>query len=332
VVTKTLIIGGGGFIGAHLAQKLAVAEESVDILDNFSRAVRDPFLQKIEEMKSVRLIDADMLDSATPSVLDDDYTSVYQFAAIIGVRHVLERPYEVLHKNVLIQANAIELAKRQKKIDRFIFASTSEVYAGSLKHMNLQVPTPENVPIALTNLEHPRTSYMLSKVYGEAMCQQSDLPFTIVRPHNVYGPRMGLAHVLPELIKKVCVLPQEGQLEVASVDHRRAFCYIDDAIETLHNLAFNPKAVNGTFNLGNQEQEVSIGEVARIVLEITGRTDLKITPLPETPGSPARRCPDMTKTTNLIGSLPFLSLKDGVERTYKWYTENVFSDGGVSAI
>jgi nucleoside-diphosphate-sugar epimerase len=283
-------------------------------------------------MKSVRLIDADMLDPTTPSVLDDDYTEIYQFAAIIGVRHVLERPYEVLHKNVLIQAKAIELAKRQRELNRFIFASTSEVYAGSLKHMTLQIPTPENVPIALTDLEHPRTSYMLSKIYGEAMCEQSGIPFTIVRPHNVYGPRMGLAHVLPELIKKARALPQGEQLEVASVDHYRAFCYIDDGIQILRNLASNPKAVGGTFNLGNQEQEVSVGEIARIILEITGRTDLKIVPLPETPGSPARRCPDMTKTINLIGTLPFVSLKEGVERTYKWYSDNVFSNGGVSAI
>ena len=249
-----------------LPRKLAVVGDSVDILDNFFRELFVILsFKKIEGMKNVRLIDADILDSATPSVLDDDYTAIYQFAAIIGVRHVLERPYEVLHKNVLIQAKAIELAKRQRELNRFIFASTSEVYAGSLKHMTLQVPTPEDVPIALTSLEHPRTSYMLSKIYGEAMCQQSDLPFTIVRPHNVYGPRMGLAHVLPELIKKARALPQGGQLEVASVDHRRAFCFVDDGVEILRNLAYNPKAVGGTFNLGNQEQEVSIGEVAQIV-------------------------------------------------------------------
>jgi nucleoside-diphosphate-sugar epimerase len=83
---------------------------------------------------------------------------------------------------------------------------------------------------------------------------------------------------------------------------------------------------------GNQEQEVRIGEVARIVLEVAGRTDLEVVPLPETSGSPARRYPNMTKTTSLIGSLRFLSFKDGVGQTYKWYTENVFSDGGVSAI
>ena len=81
------------------------------------------------------------MDEATLSLLEDDYTIIYQFAAIIGVRHVMERPYEVLHKNVLIQAKAIELAKRQKTFERFFFASTSEVYAGSLKHMAIQIPT-----------------------------------------------------------------------------------------------------------------------------------------------------------------------------------------------
>jgi UDP-glucose 4-epimerase len=331
-VAKTLIIGGAGFIGAHIAQALAVGGESVDILDNFSRAVRDPFLQEIEGRPGVRLIDADMSDPATPSLVDDDYTIIYQFAAIIGVRHVLERPYEVLHKNVVIQAKAIELAKRQKVLSRFVFASTSEVYAGSLKHMSIPIPTPEHVPIALPNLEHPRTSYMLSKIYGEAMCQHSGLPFTIVRPHNVYGPRMGLAHVLPELIKKTRALPQGGQLEVASIDHRRAFCFIDDAVEILGCLASEPKAVCGTFNLGNQEQEVSIGEVARIVLRVMGRTDLDIVPLPETPGSPARRCPDMKQTIGVTGFQPIVDLEEGTRRTYKWYTDNVFSEGGVSAI
>ena len=331
-MAKTLIIGGAGFMGAHVARVLAVEGASVDILDNFSRAVRDPFLQEIEGRKGVGLIDADMLDPATPSLLDDDYTVIYQFAAIIGVRHVLERPYEVLNKNVLIQAKAIELAKRQKVLDRFVFASTSEVYAGSLKHISIPIPTPEHVPIALPNLEHPRTSYMLSKIYGEAMCQQSSLPFTIVRPHNVYGPRMGLVHVLPELIKKACALPQGGRLEVASVNHRRAFCFIDDAVEILRRLVSEPKAACGTFNLGNQAQEVSIGEVARIVLEATGRKDLEIVPLPETPGSPARRCPDMTRTIALTGFRPTVDLEEGALRTYKWYADNVLSSGGVSAI
>ena len=331
-MAKTLIIGGGGFIGAHVARALAFEGEPVDILDNFSRGVRDPFLQEIAGMKGVRIIDADMLDPSALSPLDNDYTVIYQFAAIIGVRHVLERPYEVLHKNVMIQAQAIDLAKRQRGLDRFVFASTSEVYAGSLKHMAVPVPTPEHVPIALPDLEHPRTSYMLSKIYGEAMCQQSGLPFTIVRPHNVYGPRMGLVHVLPELIMKARSLPKGGSLEVASINHRRAFCFIDDSVNILRSLVAEQKAVDGTFNLGNQAQEVTIGDVANIVLRTIGRVDLNIVPLPETPGSPARRCPDMSRTIDLTGFHPAVDLEEGMRRTYKWYVDNVFSGGSVSAI
>ncbi|MBC8394569.1 MAG: NAD-dependent epimerase/dehydratase family protein [Deltaproteobacteria bacterium] len=331
-MAKTLIIGGGGFIGGHLAYALVQEGEQVDIVDDFSRAIRDPFLQEIERIESVNIIDADISASSAPSELSNDYRVIYQLAAIIGVRHVLERPYEVLHKNVVIQAQAIELAKRQKALDHFIFSSTSEIYAGSLKHMEMPIPTPEHVPIALSELDHPRTSYMLSKIYGEAMCQQSGLPFTIVRPHNVYGPRMGLAHVLPELMKKARSLPKNGNLEVASVNHRRAFCYIDDAIKIMRSLASHTQAIGGTYNLGNQKQEITIGEFARLVLEVTDRTDLKIVPLPETPGSPARRCPDMTRTHHVIGHPPFIDLKEGIEETYKWYAKNVFSEGGVSAI
>ena len=163
------------------------------------------------------------------------------------------------------------------------------------------------------------------------MCHHSNLPFTIVRPHNVYGPRMGMVHVLPELIMKARSLSEGARFEVASIDHCRAFCFIDDAVEILRLLASNPKASGGTFNLGNQEQETSIGEVAHIVLEATGRTDLQIVPLPETPGSPARRCPDMARTIALIGNRPMLGLKEGIQRTCKWYTDHVFIGGGVSA-
>ena len=126
-MAKTLIIGGGGFIGAHVARALAMEGESVDILDNFSRAVRDPFLEEIEAERGVDLIDADILDETALSLLDDDYTIIYQFAAIIGVRHVMERPYEVLHKNVLIQAKAlnrllaeVESEKSQRKVIRSV--------------------------------------------------------------------------------------------------------------------------------------------------------------------------------------------------------------------
>lgn len=328
---KILIIGGAGFIGAHLARALSGSGDQVDILDNFSRGVRDPFLDEITLRTGVRVVDADMLDPASLAALGDDYNVIYQLAAIVGVRHVMERPYEVLHQNVLIQANAIELTRRQKTLERLVFSSTSEVYAGSLLHLNMPIPTPENVPLALPDLAHARSSYLLSKVYGEAMCQHSGLPFTIVRPHNIYGPRMGLAHVVPELMMKAYSLPRGGRLAVASVKHRRAFCFIDDAVEMLHRLAVAPEAIGGTFNLGNQEEERTIGDVARTILRAVDRADLEIVPLPETAGSPARRCPDMSRTIAVTGFRPKVDLEEGASRTFDWYFKNVFSNRGISA-
>ena len=123
----------------------------------------------------------------------------------IGVTHVMEKPYSVLYDNIRMLGNIIDLARRQSNLLKFFYASTSEIYAGTLKHFNLSIPTPEETPLAITDLSHPRTSYMLSKIYGEAMCQQASIPFTIFRPHNIYGPRMGMAHVIPEQLRKWCL-------------------------------------------------------------------------------------------------------------------------------
>ncbi len=330
-MSKALILGGAGFIGGHLARALAESGESLDVVDNFSRGVRDPFLRDLGAKPNVRLIDGDIVGETLGSQLADDYSVIYQLAAIIGVRHVVERPYDVLCDNIAIQAKAIELGRKQKGLARFVFASTSEVYAGSLLHTNMPIPTPETVPLALTDLAQPRTSYMLSKIYGEALCHQSGLSFTIVRPHNLYGPRMGLVHVLPELMLKARGLPVGGTLPVASPRHHRTFCYIDDAVEILRRLAAAPAAAHGTFNVGNQDPEVSIGEIARLVLETMGRSDVEILRLPDTPGSPARRCPDMSWTVGVTGFRPKVALEDGIRRTYRWYDENVFARGGVSA-
>ena len=316
-MTKTLIIGGGGFIGAHLAKKLAVADGSIDILDNFSRAVRDPFLEKIEGMNNVGLIDADMLDSTTLSVLDDDYTAIYQFAAIIGVRHVLDRPYEVLHKNVLIQAKSIELAKRQRKLNRFIFASTSEVYAGSLKHMTLEVPTPEDVPIALTSLEHPRTSYMLSKIYGEALTHFSELPYTILRPHNIFGPRMGMSHVIPEIIKKI--FSKKKFIKVQNPKHTRAFCYIDDAVDMIVKIMNTKKTVNKTYNLGDPRKEIKVDTLVKKILKIIKSNKQLIFIRENLQKSPHRRVPSMHKLFSHINFKIKSSFDHSLSTTIQWY-------------
>jgi nucleoside-diphosphate-sugar epimerase len=318
-----LITGGAGFIGYHLASHLTSSGWRVDLVDSFARGASDRALYELQSLERVRLLERDLRSGEALADADTDYTHVFHLAAIVGVSHVLERPYDVLGDNVAMLMGTLDFARTQSRLERFVFASTSEVYAGSFQHLNPPMPTPEDVPLALPDLAHPRTSYLLSKIYGEAMCRQAGIPFTIVRPHNVYGPRMGLAHVIPELLERAHAAADGGSLEVFSLDHRRAFCYVDDAVELITRAAVAEGSEGEVLNVGREEREVSIAELARIVIAVV-RKRLEIVRGPEAAGSPRRRCPDMTKTTRVTGYRASTDLEVGIARTYEWYCENVF--------
>jgi len=329
---KVLITGGAGFIGGHLANRLLQSDSvHVDLLDNFSRGVHDPFLDTLTAKPNVGIIERDLLQHGALDDLDDDYTHIVHLAAIVGVVHVLNRPYEVLRKNEGMMFAALDLAHRQKKLERFVFASTSEIVAGTLLAYGVDIPTPETTPICVPDPSDVRHTYLLSKLYGEALCHHSGLPFTCVRPHNVYGPRMGLVHVVPELAKKVLALEEGGELEVFSADHKRTFCYVDDAVEIMTRLMTGGEDCQGVFNLGTQDPEVTIREVAQAVVDKIGKP-VKLVDGPVMTGSPTRRCPNMSKTTSACGYTSQVSLAEGVSKTLDWYDNNIFKGGGASAV
>ena len=325
---KVLITGGAGFIGFHLAKRLIKEKIRVVIADNLSRGVIDPPLVTLEKSKYCKFLNLD-LTSTVPE--PEKFDVIFHFAAIIGVQHVLKKPYEVLQQNFQMLDNIISYARRIKELKRFVFSSTSEVYAGTLKHFDLPIPTPESVSLALTDLRDPRTSYMLSKAHGEAVCMHSKLPVTIVRPHNIYGPRMGLSHVIPELLKRSWIINDKGTLDVYSVNHTRSFCYIDDAVEMLFRIVSSVSCKGKVLNLGRQEPEITMMEVAKTVLRILGKKNL-INPLLPTHGSPHRRAPDMKLTQELTGFEAKIELESGIQATSDWYVKNVFLNRGISAL
>ena len=199
---KVLITGGAGFIGYFLASSLSEENYSVVLLDNFARGNQDDLLNKLISKNNVQFINVNCMDILSVMKIEKDFDYIIHLAAIIGVKHVNKDPYSVLENNVLMLNNIIKLSKAQINLSKFLFASTSEVYSGTLENFGLKIPTPEDTPLSINCLERKRTSYMLSKIYGEAMCTQSGLPYTIFRPHNIYGPRMGMSHVIPEQLKK----------------------------------------------------------------------------------------------------------------------------------
>jgi nucleoside-diphosphate-sugar epimerase len=324
VIGKVLITGGAGFIGGFLAKALAESGARVHVLDNFSRGRPDAFLRGLQDRHGIEILSYDLCEPPAIERLPRDYQLIFHLAAILGVQNVVERPYATLRDNATLLAHVIELARRQGSMERFLFTSTSEVYAGSLLHLQMPVPTPESFPLALPALEQPRTSYMLSKIYGEAMVAHSGVPFTIFRPHNIYGPRMGRLHVIPQLLEKAHKAEPGSAIEVFSVDHRRTFCYVDDAVAMMVAAAQSPNCRDQVLNLGCEKPEIAIGELARIIIDVVHKP-LTIKAAPATAGSPARRAPNMERMTAATGLAARVPIEDGVRQTYDWYRSHVFS-------
>jgi len=332
---KVMITGGAGFIGLSLARHLLAKPEHgitrLDLVDDFSRAVRDPDLEEVAKDARVEVTSVDLVGQGSLDGFGTDYAQVFHFAAIIGVAHVLERPFDVLRGNIAMLDRVLEFGLQQSALERLVFASTSEVYAGALANFTLPLPTPESAPLAVTDLSHPRTSYMLSKMYGEALCRHSGLPFTILRPHNIYGPRMGMAHVVPELLRKMRDAPSHGRVPVASAGHRRAFCYVADAVEMIARSAWATSCCNEVLNIGNQSAEIEIFELAEAIRSSVGRPDIELVRGAPTSGSPERRCPDMSKAARLTQYEPRVGIHEGLSLTFEWYEERIFSGRQESA-
>jgi len=323
---RILVTGGAGFVGYHLAHRLAAdGDDSVTLLDNFSRGRRDEELEALAGTPNVDLVTGDLCDAATWTSIGGEYDEVFHLAAVIGVKNVIDRPDEVIRTNALSTLYLLEWLTEGggKKV---LFSSTSETYAWTQHFHELPIPTPESSPLALTDLADPRSSYAGSKIFGELAVTQYCLahrkPFVIVRYHNVYGPRMGSEHVIPELFERA--RSGEDPLTVYSVDHRRAFCYVSDAVEATVAAMREPAAEGLTINVGNDREEISIGELAERLLEYAN-VEVAISPGEAANDPVKRRCPDLSRARTLLGYEPRVTLAEGLEQTLAWYADRLAS-------
>ena len=330
MMKKILITGGAGFIGVHLAQRFAALGYHTTLLDNLRRGVLDSELESLLQRPEIEFAQINLLEPEALSQLSDDYTHIVHLAAIIGVKHVIKSPFETLADNISMVRNIVAFSHRQNALERFAFSSTSEIHAGRLEHFDLPVPTGEDVALGLSDISNPRTSYAMSKIVGESLCHYSELPFVIFRPHNIYGPRMGQSHVIPNKLAQIYEARDGDTVEVPSAEHTRSFCYIDDAVDMLVEMIFNPACANQTFNLGAQNEEIRICDLVSICAEVVGRT-ITLKALGATKGSPSRRCPDMSLVTEKTGVTAKTSLHKGVASTFSWYRETLFGSEGISA-
>ncbi|MFE9181991.1 Nucleoside-diphosphate-sugar epimerase [Micromonospora haikouensis] len=314
---RALVLGGAGFIGLHLTERLLAEGHRVVVVDDFSRGRDDERLGALRGDPAVEVVSADLTRPQAWAALPRGCDEIYLLAAVVGVRNVEADPTRVIRVNTL---TALHLLDWVEPGDRVFFSSTSEVYAGGVDARVVPVPTAEDVPVMITDVTSPRFSYAISKLLGEAAfvhaARARRCAATVGRFHNVYGPRMGTDHVIPEMSLRA--LDGEDPFRVWGADQYRAFCHVDDAVEAVLRLMRCPAAAGEIVHIGNDAEQTNIGDLAKLVLRVADAAPV-LQPMPAPPGSVHRRCPDLATLRRLTGFEPVVPLEDGVRRTFDWY-------------
>ncbi|MEO1433927.1 MAG: NAD-dependent epimerase/dehydratase family protein [Bacteroidota bacterium] len=318
---KACLLGGAGFIGMNLTKFLAEHRDyELTIADNFFRGKMDDQLTALVEKHNIKVIEGDFTDPAAYQQFEDDYDYFYMLASVVGVDNTLEIPHEIIRINTALIYNTLEWLKTSK-VKKVLYTSTSECYAGTIDAFGYAIPTPEEIPLAIQEIGHPRFTYAVTKMLGESgflnYSRIFDFEVCIVRYHNVFGPRMGFKHVIPHLAQRF--LKGETPFKVYGHDQTRAFCYITDAVEGTVMAMEHPESNMETYHLGTME-EITIEELIKTSGDIWGFEGVYEN-APTYPGSVARRCPDITKAREQLGFEPKVGWKEGLETTLNWYRE-----------
>jgi len=325
---KILITGGLGFIGLHLSDVLSESlENSIVLVDNLNRGRLDEDARRVVSRPNVTFCKGDLTKKEFVFSLGGGFDYAYHFAAIIGVKNVIENPEKVLSVNAVSTLNLLEWASAGN-CKNFLFSSTSEAYAWTFQEYEAVIPTPEDIPLAITDLQNPRASYAGSKIFGElcamAFGQKFNTKISVVRYHNIYGPRMGFDHVIPQIFKRLKI-ERENPLTVYSPDNSRAFCYITDALRATIAVQVSKKTENEVINIGNDNEEIKIMDLAERIADICKLSSVGLIGENAENDPVKRRCPDISKLRALTGVTPKIPLDTGLRKTLNWYAKNFAS-------
>ena len=303
---KYLITGGAGFIGSHLAEKLITRGDQVVVLDNLSTGLAENLsgIKNKIEFEHGDILNKGLIDRL---VAESDY--VVHLAAALGVFNIVNRPLESLKTN--LQGSEVVLEACDKYRKPVLIASTSEIYG-----KNDKVPLNEEDDRVLGHPLKSRWSYSEAKAVDESLAYfyylENKLPIRIVRFFNTVGPRQ-VGHygmVVPRFVS--AALKNEPLSVYGSGDQIRCFCHVDDAVRALLLVMDSDKAIGEVFNVGNNQQ-ISVMELAKKVIEITGSTSSieRIAyekAYPEGFEDMQRRVPDISKIKRVLGWAPEINL------------------------
>ena len=300
---KILVTGGAGNIGSALVEKLVGNPENfVVIVDNLSTGT----LAKLPENKyeNWKFIKADVNQIADISsvMLSYNFDYVFHFAAVVGVNRTLENPLSVLNDIEGIK-NILNFAKNST-VRHVYFSSSSEVYGEPVELPQNEYRTPWN----------SRVPYAVVKNVGECFFrsywQSYQLPYTIFRFFNTYGPNQSIDFVVPRFLASA--LKNQDITIYGDGSQTRTFTYIDDTISVCERIFNQRLFVNDVINIGNDEL-MTIKDLAELTVNLTGSRSniIYLPPLKE--GDMTRRQPDNQKMKEILNK-KLIGVEEGIRK------------------
>lgn len=330
--SSLLLTGGAGFLGYYLClsivkwNKISLNKTiKLSILDNFARG-KPAWLEKLTKENELTLIEADLSMPIDNKL--ENFNYIIHAASIASP--TIYRQYPLLTMDVNINGLRLLLEHtRAKPVKSILFFSSSEIYGDPPLSA---IPTPESFR-GNVSCTGPRACYDEAKRYGETLCvtfnQKFETPVKIVRPFNNYGPGLNIkdTRVIPDFAKNI--LNNEDIILHSDGKPTRTFCYITDAITGYFKALIHGRDAE-PYNIGNQEPEISIKDLAQLFMKTANKmigydkclSFKKSIDQSYLVDNPARRVPDITKAKNDLGFEPIVKLETGLQNSLLWYLFN----------
>jgi UDP-glucose 4-epimerase len=300
---EILVTGGAGFIGSSLVYYHLNQGDTVHVIDNLSTGSLKNLKEVLQHPKlKCYLLDLNNFENLSQLLQSIDI--VYHFAAVVGVLKVVKDPINVLDVNIQSTLFLLDTMRSIQSKARLIMASTSEIY-GKNNSPFLSEDYDAQIPSTISQ----RKNYALSKIVDEAYCLsfflEHDIQVTILRIFNVIGRNQSGSYgmVIPRFIN--AALKNDPLIIYGSGQQKRSFCDIRDFILMLAKIIHEPKTIGCILNIGNDEEDVSIYDLAnKIIFFSNSQSQIKRISYVEAYGEEfddfQTRRPDLTRLKKLI--------------------------------
>lgn len=304
-MNKVLVTGADGFIGSHLTEELVKRGYNVRAFVYYNSFNTWGWLDTLpgDIMKHVEVFTGDIRDPNGVRTAMKDIDEVFHLAALIAIPFSYHSPDSYVDTNIKGTLNVLQAA-RDLKTQRVLITSTSEVYG-----------TAQYVPIDEKHPYQGQSPYSATKIgadrLAESFYRSFNLPVTIVRPFNTFGPRQSARAVIPTIITQL--LAGKKEIKLGSLTPTRDFNYVKDTVAGFITVSESDKTIGEEINIATQ-QEISIGKLAKVIIS-------QINPNAEIVCDEDRLRPEKSEVNRLLGS------NTKIKELTDWKQQYTFEEG-----